>query len=141
MKGFDALMGTFEVVHALALRETRTRFGAHKLGYLWALVEPTLMILTFYILFALASRAAPTGMTLFSFIATGIIPYLLFANTVKRVAEAINGNKALLFYPQVNPIDLVIARVFLEFTTYVGVFLVLMGCCSGKLMTWSAFTW
>ena len=31
-----------EVVHALVLRETRTRFGGHKLGYAWALLEPIL---------------------------------------------------------------------------------------------------
>lgn len=127
MKLADALMGQLEVVHALAIRETRTRFGAHKLGYLWALVEPTLFILTFYILFAIGNRPAPPGMTLFSFLATGVVPYLIFANTVSRVADSINGNKALLFYPQVNTLDLVIARTFLEFTTYVAVFLVLMG--------------
>lgn len=127
MKSFDALMGQFEVVHALAIRETRTRFGAHKLGYLWALVEPTLFILTFYLLFSIADREAPVGMTLFSFIATGVIPYLIFTKTLAQVAESINGNKALLFYPQVNPLDVVLARVYLEFSTYVGVFLILMG--------------
>ncbi|MBL4635675.1 MAG: ABC transporter permease [Kofleriaceae bacterium] len=127
MKFFGALMGQYEVVHALTIRETRTRFGAHQLGYLWALVEPALMILTFYVLFAFAGRSAPTGMTLFSFIATGICPFLIFSSTVTFVSNAINGNKALLYYPQVNPIDVVIARVFLEFATYVGVFLVLLG--------------
>ena len=120
-------MGQYEVVHALTIRETRTRFGAHQLGYLWALVEPALMILTFYVLFAFAGRPAPTGMTLFSFVATGICPYLVFSSTVTRVSNSISGNKPLLYYPQVHPLDVVIGRVFLEFTTYVGVFLVLLG--------------
>jgi capsular polysaccharide transport system permease protein len=119
-------MGQFEVVHALALRETRTRFGAHKLGYLWAIVEPALMVLTFYVLFAIGKRGAPAGMTMYSFLATGIVPYMMFANTCSRVAESINGNQSLLFYPQVSVIDLMIARVFLEFVTYCGVFIVLM---------------
>ena len=35
-----------EVVHAVLLLETRTRFGAYSLGYLWALIEPTLFIST-----------------------------------------------------------------------------------------------
>ena len=119
-------MEQFEVLHALTLRETRTRFGHHKLGYLWALVEPAIMILTFYILFQLAHKPPPPGMTLFAFVATGICPYLLFSNALNRVADAISGNQSLLYYPQVNPLDLVIARTFLEFATYVGVFLVLM---------------
>ena len=51
------LLPQLRVVQAIALRETRTRFGAHQLGYLWALVEPVLWILTFYGLFTVASEA------------------------------------------------------------------------------------
>lgn len=127
MKFIDGLLAQLEVINALALRETRTRYGLNKLGYVWALVEPTLFILTFYIAFWLASREAPLGMTLFSFTTTGVIPYLIFTNTANQVAEAINGNKALLFYPQVNPLDVVAARIYLEFVTYSGVFLILLG--------------
>ncbi len=115
-----------EVVHAVLLRETRTRFGAYSLGYLWALIEPTLFISTFYVLFTVGERDAPYGMSLFGFLATGVVPYLLFSSSVNRVAEAINGNKALLFYPHVQPLDLVIARALLEVATFGGVFLLLM---------------
>lgn len=121
------LVSQGEVVYALVLRETRTRFGQHKLGYVWALLEPVLMILTFWVLFSIAHRAAPYGMDLFSFIGTGIVPYLLFSNCVSRVADAISGNKAMLFYPHVMPLDLVIARCVLESVTYSLVFIVLMG--------------
>ncbi|MEZ4367140.1 MAG: ABC transporter permease [Kofleriaceae bacterium] len=55
------------------------------------------------------------------------MPYTLFTNSVVRVAEAINGNKALLYYPQVRPIDLIIARCLLEAATFAAVFIVLMG--------------
>jgi capsular polysaccharide transport system permease protein len=116
-----------EVIHAIILRETRTRFGAYRLGYLWALLEPILVILTFWGLFEVAGREAPWGMDLFSFIATGMIPYTLFTNSANRIAEAINGNKALLNYPQVLPIDLAIARGLLEAATHATVFIVLMG--------------
>jgi len=116
-----------EVVFAVAMRETRTRFGASQLGYLWAMIEPTLVILTFYIVFQIAHRAVPPGMDLFSFIATGVVPYTLFSSSVVRVSEAINANKALLYYPQVQPLDLVLARAVLEAATFVAVFLVLMG--------------
>ncbi len=121
------LFSQFEVVHALVLRETRTRFGAHRLGYLWAVLEPLSMILTFYILLSIVHRQAPRGMDQFSFLCTGMVPYVLFANSVNRVADAINSNKALLFYPHVQPLDLVIARCVLELTTYACVFVILMG--------------
>jgi capsular polysaccharide transport system permease protein len=66
-------------------------------------------------------------MDLFSFIATGVVPYTLFSSSVRRVAEAINGNKSLLYYPQVRPIDLVMARSALEAATFSAVFLLLLG--------------
>lgn len=116
-----------EVVHALVLRETRTRFGAHKAGYLWALVEPILVILTFHGLFTLAGRHTPPGMDIFAFIATGFVPYQLFAASARQVAESINGNRALLYYAPVQPIDLAIARTVLEAATYLCVFAVLLG--------------
>lgn len=116
-----------EVVHAIVLREIRTRFGAQKLGYLWALLEPTIVILTFYWLFRITGRRHPEGMDLFSFIATGVVPYTLFSSSVSRVGEAINGNKSLLYYPQVRPLDLVMARSALEAATFAAVFLLILG--------------
>tara|TARA_R110000868_G_scaffold180804_1_gene421490 strand:+ start:376 stop:1197 length:822 start_codon:yes stop_codon:yes gene_type:complete len=122
-----ALLGQLNVINALVLRETRTRFGKHQLGYAWALLEPALMILTFLAMFAIAKRKTTAGMDTFAFLATGIVPYLLFAKTTVQVSQAINGNKGLLFYPQVKPMDVVFARVALEFCTYVAVFMLLMG--------------
>jgi capsular polysaccharide transport system permease protein len=127
MQFLRGLASQVEVVQAIVLRETRTRFGAHQLGYLWALLEPSVVILTFFALYRINHRPAPPGMDLFSFIATGVIPYTLFSNSVNRVAEAINGNKSLLYYPQVRPIDLVIARCALEAATFVAVFVLLLG--------------
>lgn len=122
-----ALGSQIDVVIALILRETRTRFGKNQLGYLWALIEPTAIIFTFYFLLHVTGRGAPAGLDVFSFVATGVLPYTLFINSVNRVAEAVNGNKALLYYPQVRPIDLVIARCALEAATFIAVFALLLG--------------
>ncbi|MBA2544166.1 MAG: ABC transporter permease [Deltaproteobacteria bacterium] len=112
---------------ALVLRETRTRFGRNRLGYLWALIEPIVITFTFYGVLVLAGRGhPPAGMSLFAFIATGVLPYTLFSNTIMRVADAINSNKALLYYPQVRPIELVISRAALEAATFIAVFVLMM---------------
>ncbi len=102
------------VIGALTLRETRTRFGGHALGYVWALAEPLFWILTIYGLFVLVGREAPDRLDVFGFLATGIVTYELVIKTQERVGQSIAGNKALLFYPQVQPLDLVVARVALE---------------------------
>lgn len=117
----------YQVIRALVLRETRTRFGEHQLGYLWAVLEPLMWILTFWAAYELAETAPVHGMDTLSFLSTGILTYELFANNVSRIGEAINGNRPLLFYPQVQPIDLVWARAALETATLVTVFAVVMG--------------
>ena len=112
------LAGQTEVIMALILRETRTRFGRNRLGYLWALIEPIVVTFTFYGVHVDANRGKPeAGMGLFAFIATGVLPFTLFMNTVTRVADAVTSNKAMLYYPQVRPIELVIARAALEAAT------------------------
>ncbi len=115
-----------QVIHALSLRETRTRFGAHQLGYLWALAEPIVWVLTFYGFFLAQHHGAPVGMDMFSFIVTGFTTYDMAMKIKERTAEAINGNRGLLFYPHVQPLDLVIARAWLEIATVVAVFVLLM---------------
>lgn len=123
----QGLLGQLRVVHALALRETRTRFGSNHLGYVWALLEPLFWIGTFAGLFALANRLAPAGMAVVPFLATGVITYDLVTKTAERGSQAINGNKALLFYPQVQTLDLILARGALELATYGVVFALIIG--------------
>jgi capsular polysaccharide transport system permease protein len=117
----------FQVVHALVLRETRTRFGANQLGYLWAVLEPLMWVGTFWATYVLANRKVPADMGVVAFLGTGIVTYSMFQNTAVRSGEAINGNRGLLFYPQVQPLDLIFARGALEIATYCAVFLLIMG--------------
>jgi capsular polysaccharide transport system permease protein len=121
------LLVQIDVVKALILRETRTRFGASNIGYLWALIEPVIWILTFYIAFLFLGKNTPYGTTLISFITSGLIPFLLFRQIVNNCMNAIDANKALLFYPQVKPLDLILARTLLEMTTISVIFLILIG--------------
>lgn len=120
-------MTQVQVVYAILLRETKTRFGAHKLGYLWSILQPLLWIGMFTVFYYGFGRLAPPGMSVVGFLATGIVPYMLFRETTGRCMSAIEANKGLLFYPQVRPLDLVMARVLLEAATQFVVLMVLMG--------------
>lgn len=120
------LVVQLQVIYALVLRETRTRFGTHQLGYLWALFEPLLWIATFVGLYQLGNRQPPAGMDVIGFLATGVLTYQLFSKTAGKVGEAVNGNRPLLFYPQVQPLDLIIARALLEIGTFGAVFVVVV---------------
>jgi tetratricopeptide (TPR) repeat protein len=77
-----ALLTQCRVVHALIIRETRTRFGDSTLGYGWALIEPLLHILMLSLVFAVLMHGRPPiGTQFFIFYYTGIIPYHLFVHS------------------------------------------------------------
>lgn len=116
-----------QVLHALLLRETKTRFGTNQLGYLWAFIEPALWIGMFIGFYGVVGRISPPGMSMVAYLTTGIVPFSLFRDTAQRSMSAIEANKGLLFYPQVRPLDLVIARAILEGMTYLGVMALFMG--------------
>ena len=124
---FEGFSVQLDVVKALILRETRTRFGTAQLGYLWSFIEMGLWIGTFWAMYHFAGRSTPNNMDIVGFISTGIVTFQLFRSTASRCESAINGNKALLYYPQVKFIDLFISRGFLEFATLVSVFFIING--------------
>lgn len=130
------LFTQLQVVYALFLRELKTRFGQHKLGYGWALLEPLLWVGTFYALFTLLGRGSPPGMPALAFLITGIVPFGMFRNVAAHTMLAVESNRGLLSYPRIRPLDLVIARALLEIVTQFVVFTILMSTAAlieGKL--------
>lgn len=114
------------VINAIILREVRTRFGRHRLGYLWAFAESLFWVLTFAGIYHFMGRTAPSGMDMFGFLATGIVTFVLFRSTAMRCQASILGNRPLLFFPQVRPVDIVLARSALEAVTVLTVFVGLL---------------
>ena len=123
---FDAIRTQARVVSALILRELRTRFGREQLGYIWAVLEPSIYVAVFGLIFTLAGRPAPAGMPTVVFLITGIVPFLLFRNTMTRSISAILSNRPLLTFPMVTPLDLVVGRAILESATMFLVFIVMV---------------
>jgi capsular polysaccharide transport system permease protein len=125
-----------QVVHALLLRETKTRFGVNRLGYLWALIEPAIMVCMFAAFYSTYAHMPQGGTNVVAFISAGILPFSLFRDTAGKCMAGISANSGLLFYPQVRPLDLVIARAALEFVTS----LVVMTLVLGGVMLWTGDT-
>jgi capsular polysaccharide transport system permease protein len=114
--GAAALQG--RIVCALVLRETQTRFGKSKLGYLWAVIEPFAHVLAFSAIARLMHRGAPLGGSIEVFFATGIVPFFLFRDLSYNLTPALNANRALLFFPVVQNVDVLAARALLELATW-----------------------
>ena len=114
------------VIKALFLREMKTRFGEKRLGFLWSFIEPAIHVSIIIGLWSVFGRLGPQGISPTLFLITGVLPYIMFVNILNQTMKSIAGNKALLVFPQIKPIDFIISRIVVEFTTYGVVFLVFL---------------
>lgn len=102
------------VIHALLIRELKTRFGLYRLGLAWAIFEPLIQMLFFFGMFYFRGRSSVGGLELPIFLATGIAPFLYFQKVVSQGMGAVSANKNLLIYRQVRLFDPFITRFILE---------------------------
>lgn len=115
------LLNMSRVVTAIILRETKTRFGKNKLGYLWAFIEPASYVVILILIRKQMGSTVPFGSNLYLFILTGILVYRVFVSIAGRATGAISSNQALLTYPLVKPVDTIVARIILESLTMMTV--------------------
>jgi capsular polysaccharide transport system permease protein len=115
-----------DTIHALLMRELKTRFGAKKLGYFWAIAEPAAQASIMAILFSLIGRSSLAGVPVALFIISGLLPFKFFAKLLPQLANSVQANKALFAYRQVSPIDPLIARLLIEVATYIVVFVIIL---------------
>ena len=123
-----------DTVHALLMRELKTRFGSSKLGYFWALAEPAAQASIMAILFSLIGRSSLSGVAVALFVISGIMPFKAFSKTLTQLSSGISANKALFAYRQVSPIDPILTRLMIELATFFIVYIVLLG-----VMAWLGF--
>ncbi|CAD5671819.1 ABC transporter permease [Escherichia coli] len=121
--GFEVQMLTIE---ALFLREIRTRFGKYRLGYLWAILEPSAHLLMLLGILGYVMHRTMPDISFPVFLLNGLIPFFIFSSISKRSISAIEANQGLFNYRSVKPIDTIIARALLETLIYVIVYILLM---------------
>ncbi|MEM7255813.1 MAG: ABC transporter permease [Pseudomonadota bacterium] len=117
------------VVHALVLRDVKSRFGGRRLGFLWALMEPCLFISLFVGIFYLIGRTSQSGIELPLFFISGIVPFLMFRDLYSTITGEAKGSSPLLMFPQVSRTDLIIAKLIVNTLLSVTVLFVLLGGC------------
>lgn len=109
------------VLHALLIREMKTRFGGRWLGVYWVVLDPLAQVLLLTLLLGSLHRAALPAVDYPLFLLTGIVPFYLFRNLALRGMDSIDANQALFGYRQVRPLDPLIARTFIEVWVYAAV--------------------
>jgi len=121
------------VLLALVLREMRTRLSIKRFGAFWILFEPfahvsILLLISVYI----RGKHIP-GIEAAVFLASGIIPFLLFRNIYFKGMEAIASNRALFSYKQIKPLDTILSRAVVE--------VIISACLYVLMMFFLGFFW
>lgn len=112
-----ALESYLHVLHALMLRDMRTRFGGTLWGYGVVVLWPCVHIFMLIGIYTFQHIPAPVGNSAPLFFATGAVPVLIFQYISREVMKATIINKPLTYYPQVKLFDLILARVLVEIVT------------------------
>lgn len=99
---------------ALVERERRTRFAGGAIGHFWAYLTPIAWIAFVVVLFWTLNRAPPIYVAPEIFVATGILPYLAFRQTITSLTRAIPANRSLLYLRPVQAHDLLLATALRE---------------------------
>ncbi len=109
-----ALAQKADVMRAIILRDMRTRFFNHGLGFLLVPLWPLAHMFILLTIYMFMGRRTPFGDSLRLFFATGLLPCLTFMYVSRFMALSIVLNRPMLAIPVVKVIDILFARAFLE---------------------------
>lgn len=104
----SALQVWGDVIFAIFLREIRSSFN-DKFGLSWALISPMIMITVMVVIRGAFSGGYTHGMPTAFFVLYGVVLVQFFLGTLSKTATAIQKNKPLYAFRQVQPISSIIA--------------------------------
>jgi capsular polysaccharide transport system permease protein len=109
-----ALRDSLRVMWAIILRDLRTRFFNHGLGFLIAIAFPLVHILVLLGIYGALGRPAPYGDSTAVFFGTALAPFMTWNYMSRFVMYSLIMNRPLLAFPAVKILDIVFGRAALE---------------------------
>jgi lipopolysaccharide transport system permease protein len=110
-----SLWSARSVVHALVVRDLRSRYVGSTLGAVWSIAHPLLQLATFTFVFATVMKvrvadAGGTDVPFVLYLACGLFPWLAIQETVTRSTTCLVDNptlvKRVVFPVEVLPVEL-----------------------------------
>lgn len=108
------MLNWLSMVAALLRRDMATRFAGDAVGYAWAVITPMTWILAIALFFDWLGRTAPIDADLPVFLATGMLPYLLFRSHVTSLMRVERSARHLVTMGPARPEDIFTATSLLE---------------------------
>ena len=91
---FQEIHHNRELIWALALKELRVRYKRSALGFIWALLNPLLMMAILTIVFSNITRLPVERYAVF--LISALLPWTFFAQAMSYSVDSIVGNGDLL---------------------------------------------
>lgn len=117
-----------QILGALIVRETYTRFGRDNIGFAWIIVEPVLFTLAVIALWTLVIGKHGGGghdeVPVVAFLLTGYMPLQMFRHGVMHLLRCMQVNAELLYHREISVLLMYAARLATEMIGAVGAFVV-----------------
>lgn len=111
----------WDIVHALMMRDIRSRFFGSSWGFIIAVLWPLSHIFLLTIINSIAGRIPPYGNSAALWYATGLLPFMAFMYTSRFVSLGLLLNKFLLSFPTIKIIDVILSRCIIEIVNMTSV--------------------
>jgi lipopolysaccharide transport system permease protein len=85
-----------ELLYFLTWRDVKVRYKQTAIGFLWAVVQPTIKMLVFSLVFGGLARIDSDGFPYPVFVFAGLLPWEFFAGAVSRSGESVVGSANLI---------------------------------------------
>ncbi|MGF1502191.1 MAG: ABC transporter permease [Paracoccaceae bacterium] len=122
-----AILATVRAIRAVMLRDIRTRFFNHGLGYLVAIAWPLAHILVLLGFYTLLGRMVPYGDSAAVFFGAALVPFMAWNYLSRFIMLSLVMNRALLAFPAVKLLDVLFGRALLEVLASCAMLGVLLG--------------
>ncbi|WP_417267471.1 ABC transporter permease [Celeribacter baekdonensis] len=111
-------------------RESKTRFAGGSLGFLWAYITPITWVAFVVFIIRVTGRTPPITAEPEIFVATGILPYIVFRQSLNSMIRGAIFNRQMLVIRGVSLGDLLLATALLEFANMIVMMIVIFGAIS-----------
>ena len=124
------------VLLGLVIRELRVRVEGRWLGLMWMVFEPLAHVMLILTLIGFRRHLVSATVEFPVFLVTGMLPFFLFRNLMRRLPTAVNASRGLFAYRQVKPIDAMVARGIVETGLYSAVYVAAL-----MVLGWLGYHW
>jgi lipopolysaccharide transport system permease protein len=120
-----------ELVLILAWRDIKVRYKQTVLGAAWAVLQPALMMIVFWIFFGRLGGLDTTRIPYPIFVYAGLLPWLFVSGAITNASNSVIGSERLItkiYFPRLALPFSAVATALVDFSFAFGLLLVLMLC-------------